>query len=202
MKLIYFDSKDIRCAGISVLELLVTLLIVSLIITAVLQVLQSTSRQMDRMNREMTQRGLIQASLDKLMEDISQADRNNSRVAVKEKFVGGYDSSQVTIEWSDWEGEKAYKTIDWVAVPEYDGEGLVLYRRATSKGSEEEEYFIPLCENLYSFQVKLLSTEEGAIDDPNNTQMIDVLVESYRDEQRDPDRLLVVSRTFCRDRMK
>jgi hypothetical protein len=115
-----------------------------------------------------------------------------------------YESSRVTIEWPDAQGGEAYKRIDWAAAPGQDEESLVLYRRVKTKGSEEDEYFIPLCENLYSFRVQLLAAGAGEepIEDPNSNQMVDVVVESYRDQRQDPERLLVVSRTFCRERLE
>jgi type II secretory pathway component PulJ len=74
--------RNRRRRGVSILEMLVTLLLVAMIIAAVLEVLQSTGQQIDRLTQEMTQRALIQASLDKLMEDISLAGKDQATLQV------------------------------------------------------------------------------------------------------------------------
>lgn len=191
-----------RRGGVSILEMLVTLLIVALLIAAAVEILQNTGRQIRQMTGEMTQRALIQASLDKLMTDISLAGKDQATLQVKNDASSWYESSRVTIEWPDVQGGEAYKRIDWAAAPDKDEAGLILYRRVKIKGSQEDAYFIPLCENLYSFQVQLAAGGEASPEDPNRQQMVDIVVESYRDRNRDPERLLVVSRTFCRERLE
>ena len=88
--------------------------------------------------------------------------------------------------------------IDWVAVPRFEQNDLVLFRREQSLTTETDLY-IPLCENISSFEV-LRITPDGIPSRDTALPLIEISAYMYRPGPPDPHRVFTARRTFCSDR--
>ena len=183
-----------RRSAFSFLELLVTLTIMALVMTALLGVLGQTQFQMATINREMSQRASVQFSLDRLMEDVITGSQDGIDIDIDKYTYGWNDTSQLIIKSKS--GENSGRQIEWVGVPrEFEGD-LVLYRRQKQPGDEEPALYIPQCENLYSFNVDMLDPNGSPAQDIDKSSVIEVQVQIFQSEERDPDYVINVRRTF------
>jgi Tfp pilus assembly protein PilV len=187
-------------SGFSMLEIMATLLIAAMVTIAMLRLVNNISEQTMRIDGQLTQLGQIQNCLDKLNEDVVAAAHTKAKIDVTQSTSGGHDTSRLTLTVvSDDEAAKVINRIDWVAAPLPDRDDLILYRRHVSEAKSEnatQDYYIPLCENIYSFEVELLS-EEG-LDDPNAPPaMLQIKTTSYYPGSHNSANLLVANRTFC-----
>jgi hypothetical protein len=182
------------------LEIMATLLIAAMVTIAILRLVNSISEQTVRIDGQLTQLGQIQNCLDKLNDDVVSAVRTKAKIDIKQSSSGGYDTSRLTLTVvSNEEVPKVINRIDWVAAPRPDRDDLILYRRHISETKSEDtlqDYYIPLCENIHSFVVELLS-EEG-MEDPNAPPAIlQIMTTSYYPGSHDSENLLFANRTFC-----
>ncbi len=88
--------------------------------------------------------------------------------------------------------------IDWVAAPRFEQNDLVLFRREQSFSTETDLY-IPLCENISSFEV-LRITPDGTPSRDTDLPLIEISAYMYRPGPPDPHRVFTARRTFCSDR--
>jgi len=189
-----------QLAAFSLLELLSVLVIMAMIAVVVLQLLHRIDEQTRFLHQEMTQRLAIQHSLNQLIEDIAAGADNNMKLNVEYGSFGGHDTAHLMIKsGSSAKNRNPINRIDWIGAPRHLDDGntdLVLFRRART--GKEKSLYIPLCENLYSFQVEFLD-DQGQVITKDSPEMIVATAQVYRSD-RDPDRLLTVSRTFCLER--
>lgn len=180
----------------SMLELLVTLAIVAMIARAVLQLLDHTTQQSKRINWNMTQTTALANCLDKLLIDTITAANLGAEIIVDNSSGGWPGASRLSLVNKKGNPGQSGKPsrIDWVAVADDERDDLVLYRRGMPDDDKEHNLYIPLCENLYSFEVELLNAE--GLEDPNAPPaLIQVRAQLYQSAQHDPEHLLTFSRT-------
>lgn len=179
----------------SMLELIVTLVIVAMIASAVLQLLNHTTEQSKRINWNMTQTTTLANCLDKLIIDTITAANLGGEIIVDNSSGGWPEASRLSLINKKGASDKASR-IDWVAVADDERDDLVLYRRGIPEDDEEQNLYIPLCDNLYSFEVELLNAQ--GLEDPNaEPALIQVRAQLFQSAQHDPEHLLTFSRTSC-----
>lgn len=192
-----------RRQGISLLELLVTLIMVGLVVYAAVHLLYNTERNSILMRRHMDKLSNIQYCLDRIIEDLTVASAVNARLDIDEESLSdGRETCHLVISAEDTSA-KAYdvSSIDWVAVPRYEQEDLLLFRREKTGAKDTGSNYIPLCENLCAFQVKKLD-DTGEPVNSGPASMIEITARMFLDGPRSPDRVFTVSRTFCLDRFQ
>ena len=196
-------GKRTRASGISLIELTVTLLIAAMLSVAVLTLLNHTTQRADDLEEYMARSAAIQHCLDMLVKDIVETSDGSTRVYVDRKSLGWRDSSHLTIilQGADKSG-KPSRQIDWLAVAgEY--EDLVLYRRDKRSTDKEKAMYIPVCQDVHSFEVELMNDRGEQQQDPNlPAPLVQVVAKVYRPGPYDPERVLTVSRTFCVNRFQ
>ncbi len=193
-----------RPRAFSVLELIVTIAIVTLMTVAALGLLNETTTQCSRINQRLEQMGAINLCMDRLMDDIIKASENNTSWDVKNGYRQQMKTSHLTIKRMR-EGDKGglIWQIDWIAVPNTDNQDLTLYRRekVTGKNDDKNDIFIPLCEHLYSFDLEMIK-QKGQNKSNSTPSVIQIDVELFRMPEHDPDYLMSVSQTYCLERFK
>ena len=190
-----------RRRAFSVLELMVTLLIMALVLTAALTLLSSITEQSRAINDRMARQGTIQYCMARMMNDIATAGKN-ATITIAHDEHGWQTNSHVTIIPGDDElSRQLGRQIEWLAVPRYEKQDLVLFRREVLPSAKEDALYIPMCENLHSFDVGLLDDIGQRLDDPNRpTDVIEVVAEVYRVDGEHQDQLFSVRRTLCLQR--
>ena len=183
----------------SILELLATMVIMAMLTVAVLEVLHRIESKSQLLHQQMLYHGSINHSLNQLVDDVIAASTNNIQLTVDSSSYGWHDTARLTIRSGTTSGKsKSTDRIDWVSVPRYlDNQqtDLVLYRRHQGISGGKDAIYIPICDNLYSFQVELLD-QKGLPTDSVAPKLIVATARIYRSEDRDPDRVLTVSRTL------
>ncbi len=198
------QKTNMKRSGFSVLELIVTLIIAAMVCAAVLEILSHIGDQHNMISHRLAQQASIQYSMDKLLSDIIASAQADSKFNVEHSSYGQLETSQLTISsGGNGEQDKPIAQIDWVAVPRYEQEDLVLFRREIKPGDTDNAMYVPLCEKLYSFQVELLDADGGIYGDPNTSpSLIEVQAQLFRSDRLDPQQLLTVNRTFCLKRFE
>ena len=193
-----YTKNTNRPPAFSVLELTAALVIMALVIAAVLALLERTRAQAQVFDHEMTRRGIIQAALDTLMNDLTSTTYADGDVKISYAQVGWQDTSHVALNVrSSRTTARLARQIDWLAAPHDDGDDLILYRR-DQLHRDYEAMYIPICENIHSFYVDMLGRDGEIIEDANlAASMFEITVELYRDDDNNPDRLLKVNRIYC-----
>jgi len=196
-------EKRASAAGLSLIELVVTLLMVALLTVSVLKLLDNTTQTAGRLDEYMARHAAIQHSLDMLIDDIVATSQSGAKMYVKRESMGWRDTSHLTIVSAPAAGAReGAEQIDWIAVPS-DDEDLVLFRRVKKSSDRKPAMYIPVCRELHSFDVQLLNEKAMEHEDPNYAApLVQVVAEVYQPGQRDPDRVLTVSRTFCVERFQ
>jgi len=188
-------------SAFSVLELLVTLIVVAMVSISVMQILNHTGTQYVNIDREMTRRSEIQYALDRLMDDIITAVQGGGELYVENGSFGLHETSHLTISRKG-DTNNNVGQIDWVSAPRYEEEDMVLFRRVKKNTDGEIDLYMPLCENLYSFQIEMLGGDGNISEDPNSQPtLLQVRAEMFRTEYPDPEQLMTVNRTFCLKRL-
>lgn len=181
----------------SLLELIVTLAIMSLIIAVMLDLLNQTQYQINYINKDLAQRSMLQHSLDRLMDDLVMGSKKNIQIQIDKDTYNGLDTAWLKLHTASMAGNKGSgRQIDWVSVPRDVEDDLVLFRREQQLGNEEKALFIPQCENLYAFDVNMLDPNGDPSTDPNASTLIEVWAEMYQPGERDSDRTIAMKRTF------
>jgi len=180
------------------IELIVTLVLVAIVSTAVLQLRHSTTRQSRSIRSRMAKLTSINNCFDKLTDDVIISALAKGKMTVETKTDGGLETSKLTIIiGQDKKLNRQNQSIDWVATKQYERDDLVLYRRETIGKEDQNALYIPLCENLYSFRVELLN-EEAMEGDPNQPPAIlQIHADLFRSESKNPEELITVNKTFC-----
>ncbi|MBN1844873.1 MAG: type II secretion system protein [Sedimentisphaerales bacterium] len=182
-----------RQRGLTLLELLVTFVIVAMIAVVSLQLLNRTSSQTIRLEQELTQEAAVEHCMDLLVDDLAVAAAHGIQVQIRNHAVGpDRETTQLTIIAMLGTGRTSpSSTVEWVAMPRYEQDDLVLYRRRNPSRDGQAANYIPMCEQVYSFEARELTDN-----------LIEVTCCLFRGEAQDPDRLFTVSRTFCLERFK
>ena len=191
-----------RQYGFSVLELTVSLLVVALLLTTALSLLHHVIEQGRALDERLSQRAAVEDCLARIVEDLSEVGPDAS-LRVRHHSSGWQQTSRLTVEAeASADGKAAARQIDWVAAPRYQEQDLVLFRREQGPDESDRAVYVPLCENLHSFQVELLNESAEPNTDPNKpAEMIEIRIELYQFESRDPEAVFVARRTFCRNRL-
>ncbi|KPK76313.1 MAG: hypothetical protein AMJ79_07135 [Phycisphaerae bacterium SM23_30] len=186
--------------GLTILELLVTLVVMTLIPLAVLSILDHTRTQSMMITEEMTRQGSIQHCLNMMVDDITAAATKNSKIEIDNHTLSdGRETAHLTIyTYTRPDQQDPDVQVDWVAVPRFGQNDLVLFRRERSTTSPSD-LFIPLCENICSFQVVRLDPEGQASLD-SDLPLLEIYARIYRFGPPDPQRVFIAHRTFCSQR--
>ncbi len=191
----------------SVLELIVTLFIMSIVSATVLRLLSNTSRQTVLSNNKMQSRHDIEYSLDILIEDLVSASYAKAGVEVENGKDNGCTTSNLMIIRNNTTNRYSSSSIiQWIAADSKleDSKGIVLYRRDDSQifdpsnDSQEPQtgMYIPMCDNIQSFEVELLNHQ--GIDDPNYAPaIVNINARIYSDTDSERDGTIEAFRTFC-----
>lgn len=186
--------------GFSLLELMVTLALMTMVLVAVLELLTQTRSQMDYLNRDLANQTRLQHSLDRLVDDLILGSKEDITIKIKREMYNGMETAWLELS-SGKKGRQSYK-IDWVAVPRDEEEDLVLFRRQSLSNDKEKALFIPQCDNLYAFDVEMLDPNGGYGGDPNESTLIEIWAQMYRMGDRDPDRVVSMKRTVSLHRFQ
>lgn len=188
----------------SLLEMIVTLVLVAIITVMVLGILQSLQNRMQIINDQLTQYSILQQSFDRLLQDIVTASDRQPNITVRQNAGGTLDTCHLTIATTtDEQQTKSLTQVEWLAVPRDEQQDLVLFRRETKSTDEQPATYVPLCENLYSFQVKLQDPNGETVGDAEGDYgLMAVTAQLFRGASRDPEDITTVSRTFCMKRFQ
>ena len=180
--------------GFTLLELMVTLLMVAMILVVVLKVLGRTEEETrlihDKLQRELA----LDACLDQLCEDLRAAAAQDLLVMVQSEAVGrDQDSSRLVIQFrpAGAETNVVDKTIEWVSAPRYGGEDLLLFRRVKTRDNKTTTDYVPVCEGIHSFRVEEI-----------NDALLEITASIYRTDPPEPGAVFATSRTFCVERFR
>jgi len=189
--------------GFTLLELIVTLAILALLVTALVTILDQTSYQVAYLSEELSRRSSVAYSLDQLMDDVVSQGGENVGIQVKRNESRETCWLTLTINTSEPKGKgAAIRQIDWVAVPREDEDDLVLFRREKAGGDKDEESFIPQCDQLESFEVRLLNGLGMATSPSETPALIEVEAKMYRQNDKDDGGVLTFRRTFALKRFE
>lgn len=189
----------LRCdGGFTVLELLVTTVILALLAIAVLGISGQVSNQSISVSEDMVRQGALQYSMDRLLEDIRTAGQRNAKMTVKRESVGMLETCRLTMAATDEKKAKGkpYWQVDWVAAPRYEEEDLLLFRREKISGDKEKALYVPLCEHLYLFDVALLKGNGEELEKAGVApKLVEVVAQVFRAGEPDADRTMTVRRS-------
>ena len=173
--------------GFSLLELIVTLVLLGIILSAVLVLLQQTHFQIRYLNQDLSRKSLLNHSLDKLMDDLINTSNNNVEIKLT-------NASSITFKITPpAHTNKPALQIDWATAS--DHQNLLLYRRVT-KTSNPDTLYYPICDNLHSFTIKLLDAQGSPTFNQNTAASIEVNATIFRDDSQDPQYTHTSRRTF------
>jgi len=179
------------------LEMLVTLVLLSLVAVAVLGVLSRVSTQSETVQEDMARHASLQHSLDRLVADVRNMGQLGAAMEVEQEYFGALETCRLTMAPARTErGSGGGWQIDWVAVPRYQERDLLLFRREKKETAKEKELYIPVCEYLCTFRVELLDADgEVAGGTGGEASLVEVTAEVFRAGEPDRERVLKASRT-------
>jgi hypothetical protein len=192
--------------GVSIIELVVTLAIVVIVLTAALGILNQTSARMQYLGDMLSRQHQAQTCLDRLIEDILAANVGKMEIKVERETAGFLRTAhlQITSRVVENPDEKKQESgiaqIDWVAVPRVEENDLVLFRREQPYPVDKPVFYIPLCENLNSFEVNLMDGSGKIIEDASRVELMNVRMEYFLAGASQSDRLITLERTVCINR--
>jgi len=170
-------------SGFSLLELIVTLVILAIVMSAVVVLMQQTYFQIRHINQ-----ALLNRSLDRLMDDLIQNSRDNIDIQLT-------NSSTLTLKTIPPErSKKPALQIDWATAT--DQNNLVLYRRVMRSANPKELLYYPICDNLESFTIHMLDAQGAPSMDHKSASLIKVHATMFREDRQDPDYVHTARRTF------
>lgn len=195
-----YDTIKVRRGGLTILELITTLVLVAMVSAAVVRLLHSTLEQSSYLQEQMSRLATVQHCLDVLVNDLGGYTQD-ATLAVDHYTVGeGRETSSLQIRLAG-EALGADEGVEWVAGPRYEQEDLVLFRRSKSTGGNEKAVYVPMCEHLCSFEVETLDSL-GQLATGAEAAVLEVTARVFRGVSRDPQQVFTVQRTFCLDRFK
>ncbi|MBI9017431.1 MAG: prepilin-type N-terminal cleavage/methylation domain-containing protein [Phycisphaerae bacterium] len=184
--------------GYSMLELLVAMVIGTLMIALTLEILEQTRQTAQAIAVEMESSNDLQYCLDRLSDDVVQAAFSNAQFKVDQRSKGDQILSHLRIMTGQGKvqgKEVKGNHIDWITEAN-DDETLTLYRREFNNATREDAVFVPLCNNLFSFDVELLNS--AGLEDPNQAPaMLQVRASHYANIEERPESIRETSKTFC-----
>lgn len=163
-----------RSAGFSLGEMLVTVVIGGMLLTAVLGIYNRANRAAVAVLEKIDSPSLAAEVLQLIGEDIDRGfGADDMILQIRNGFDGGYVRSDLVLRRLYHDKDNKEQTLDeitWRAAS--DGSGLVLYRSREGAGQEdklledqredwEKNYpFVPICRGLTFFQVQAVKGEE------------------------------------------
>ncbi len=195
-------NNNRRIRAFSVLELIVTLMILAILMTALMSLLGQTRYQTEHIHRDLSQRMALQDCLDRLMNDMISHAQDTLRLEVKYRETGFYKTSHLTIDVRNSISESnrnVMRQIEWVAVPRESEDDLVLFRREKTGDKKYDTDFVPQCEHISSFIVEL-KDRDGEIITQGVPALIDVQVGLYLGSLEVERSELIFRRTFALQR--
>lgn len=198
-----------RRSGFTLLELILAVVITAMVCSIVVRILSRIEQDSTTIRRRLDLQNAVQHSLDRLMNDITYSFDEGATVQVEQTEYGWQTLSHLTVLSSgSEEGEAATNSIEWLSVPRYEEEDLILLRRERRSSNEDQAAYVPMCENLFSFEVDLMEPNTQLIDaEPNEIvipSFLEVRATLYRDQglARSSDRVVTFSRTVCLNRFE
>lgn len=174
--------------GFSLLELIVTLVILGIVMSAVLVLLQQTYFQIRHLNQDLSRRSLLNHSLDKLMDDLIENAKDNIEIQLK-------NSSTLTLKTTpSTTSKKPSLQIDWATAS--DHQNLVLYRRVMRSSKPKDILYYPICDQLESFTINMLDSQGSPVFDQKSASLIEVHATMFRRDLQDPEYVYTSRRTF------
>ena len=188
-------NAKLRHGGFSLLEMIVTLMIVAMLSVAVSQLFNHVCGQTLSFTKKMSRLGSLDICLDMLSEDVMASAQSGAAITVTDSSAGHGRGAGLTIIADSGNGDSNWK-IDWVAASHYDGDDLILYRRQRRQLDSQTAMYIPLCRYIDSFAIELFNPE--GIDDPNAPPAVmQISADIFGGETSRDKQLLTVNRTFC-----
>lgn len=184
------------------MEMLVTLALVAMITVPLVRIMDTSRRQQQRIDWRMSKLTAMHNTLDWMVEDIISAADMGRKVTVEQGYFGSHDICTVKITPAgDIRRQVPKDEIEWVTVPRYEQEDLLLFRRQKNESDTQSAEYVPLCEDIYSLVVDMMEPNAAPLEDPNApVPLVEITARMYGGQERDPERLITVRRTFARDR--
>lgn len=180
-----FNNKQ---TGFSLLELIVTLVILAIVMSVVVVLLQQTHFQIRHISQDLSRRSLLNRTLDRLMDDLIETSKDNIDIQLN-------GSSTITMKTKPPPRSKTPSLqIDWATAA--DQENLMLYRRVMRTSNPKDMLYYPICDNLDTFTINLLDSQGSPTKDQKSISLIQVQVTMFREDQQDPDYVHTARRTF------
>ncbi len=188
-----------RQIGFTLLEMIVTMAITAILITAVFSLLEQTKYYIDFIDDEMTQRSTLNDSMDRLMEDMVTGVGDQFQLDIQQNLT--WETSEVVLKRDGRDVGVTYgdslSQVNWIGVPRDFEQDLGLFRKEIQPGSETTPVYVSQCDNLQSFIVDQLDPNGDPIKDPNmSSTVIDIHSQIYRKGNRQDGRTITVRRTF------
>ena len=204
------NYQNRKRSGLTVLELLGTLVILALVLSSVLQLLRHTEHHVEVIRSNLSARMSLNDSLNRMMDDIVRHGQDVANFSIERHEGIDYDTSRLTIEigYTDpSNNRKLIRQIEWVAAPRIEPADLVLYRREKTSDNKVNTDFVPQCKGLSRFDVTLSDgwgdEDERPVERPENQsnraepKMIQVRAGLYLDEPSEDAREVFFDRTVA-----
>ncbi|MBN1435765.1 MAG: prepilin-type N-terminal cleavage/methylation domain-containing protein [Sedimentisphaerales bacterium] len=183
--------------GVSLIEMLVALTLVALVLATTAALLHHITQYSGDFQERLQREAEIQTCMNRIVNEIAEIGLAG-RVEIEHESQGYQVMSKLSIIFAaDELGNNVSRQIDWIAVPRYEEQDLVLFRRETSADDRDTQY-IPLCDNLHMFYAELVNGEGFVPEDPNEpTPIVEITAQVYQFGPEYPDNLLTYRRTYC-----
>ena len=181
-----------RQTGFSLLELIVTLFILAIVMSAVVILLQQTHFQIRHINQNLSRKTLLNHSLDSLMDDLIE--NASDDIDIQQR-----NSSSLTLktESSSYKLKPAFQ-IDWATASDQDD--LVLYRRFMKISNPTNPLYYPICDHIDTFTINMLDSRGEPSPDQESIALIEVQATMFREDQKNPDYVHTARRIFALNR--
>ena len=173
--------NTISVRAYSLAEVLVSLVIASMIVIAILTIYDRFQRSADAIYNHLFETHVPTEVLQLIGEDLDRLhQQENIKVTVENKLDNGYEVSRLTLAefYYDEEGEEQeFRTIVWQGAYDIQNERVILYRKHSGLELEdtlldplrdslnEEQYpFIPICGGLSLFKVQVPQDRDGFVE--------------------------------------
>ena len=179
MKNVFYKKGDrqtaTRSSGFSLAEALAALTIGAMILVAVLAIYDRTETATASVISKLDELRLPSEVLQRIAEDLDRlAFGRNTKITVKNKLTNLYQSARLEIIKTYYDKSNKKQTLEkivWVAVPDPDDDGLILYRSHSGVtgedkllDSEKEDWqrqlFVPICNGVTFFKIEIPSGDD------------------------------------------